>query len=362
MDGTSLWSRPTQISLAFRASECDSYIKYWLDRIPKYHALTIYLRDTFAIHMQWLGLVFALAFLLFLMWTSRRFIPQGSAESRIDRLLQRISSDRSRVIDLEEIFQTQRKQIIQLQSDLTRERNTGANQRTVNANLVKQLDDQKRLILRRQDSFNQQSRRIKKLEQEAQASKTLDKTNKQYIASLTSDKTVLESKLSVISSSMHTLRDNSIEVLRENVDLRVELDRIKLLDVTDREPQHHEESNFPGTPFVLVVVDGDAYLWDLIHFRQKDVRPGVHAAFAIKTAVQKYLLDSQGRLPVQSRIVTRVFYNSQSTTSLEGKIGHRSRNKIHSFTTEFTESMPLFDFTNCGTGKERADSKIQGTY
>lgn len=115
-------------------------------------------------------------------------------------------------------------------------------------------------------------------------------------------------------------------------------------------------------PFVLVLVDGDAYMWSKAHFAQPRYPPGANAAQAIKLEVQKYLINHKSQIPIQSRIVVKVFQNllDQNLGEIRLRQLHGTR-YLSDFSTDFTQSMPLFDYIDSGRGKERADSKIQET-
>lgn len=115
-----------------------------------------------------------------------------------------------------------------------------------------------------------------------------------------------------------------------------------------------------SVPFVLVLIDGDAYKWAGSLFKPSTNTPGAKAAQAIKDQVRKYLLKNN--MLLQSRIVVRVFHNmTEGATALIGPGGGRTgtRRFADDFARDFTQSMPLFDYLDCGAGKERADSKIQ---
>jgi hypothetical protein len=87
------------------------------------------------------------------------------------------------------------------------------------------------------------------------------------------------------------------------------------------------------------------------------------AATRIRNEVLKYILGQDGKIPVSSKVVTRVFCNFGELSenrrlyrprALERTVGLRD------FAVQFTERIPLFDFYDSGRGKERADDKIRG--
>ena len=67
-------------------------------------------------------------------------------------------------------------------------------------------------------------------------------------------------------------------------------------------------------------------------------------------------------IPLHSKIVARVFFNASSQRGKLGKDGLRSTPALYTFMIQFSETHPLFDFLDCGSGRERADSKIKQNF
>ena len=67
-------------------------------------------------------------------------------------------------------------------------------------------------------------------------------------------------------------------------------------------------------------------------------------------------------IPLHSKIVARVFFDASSQRGKLGKDGLRSTPALHTFMIQFSETHPLFDFLDCGSGRERADSKIKQNF
>jgi hypothetical protein len=67
-------------------------------------------------------------------------------------------------------------------------------------------------------------------------------------------------------------------------------------------------------------------------------------------------------IPLHSKIVARVFFNASSHQGKLGKDGLRNTPALHTFMIQFSETHPLFDFLDCGSGRERADSKIKQNF
>lgn len=87
------------------------------------------------------------------------------------------------------------------------------------------------------------------------------------------------------------------------------------------------------------------------------------AAMQIKFQVTKYIQDQKGTIPFTSAIVTRVFQNFKSicrTPEMPARRATGPRRDWNTFSVQFTEKFPLFDFFDAGRGKERVDEKIRG--
>lgn len=88
---------------------------------------------------------------------------------------------------------------------------------------------------------------------------------------------------------------------------------------------------------------------------------GARAAHRIKTEVLNYMA-THDNIPLHSKIIVRVFFNASSTHGKLGKDGIRGTAAGHAFMIQFSETHPLFDFLDCGSGKERADTKIRQNF
>jgi hypothetical protein len=117
-------------------------------------------------------------------------------------------------------------------------------------------------------------------------------------------------------------------------------------------------------PFVVVLVDGDAYHWAHDLFSNSSVRtPGALAAIRMKNEVTKYILENA--VPQSSRVIGRVYINESGViTQPRQRVSFKKhqQNLLSLFRIQFTEALPLFDFVDVGHGKERADEKIRGMY
>lgn len=255
-------------------------------------------------------------------------------------VLEAMRKDKARLDELEQLCQVQQSHICKVEPQLARWQNEVANQSTVITWHLKHIQGQKNhikavehaLVVERNRSQQVEARHLHTIQQQQ-----LHLTNgNNELTKVRQARSDLEFEVQVLKSSLSG-------------------------DVIARGPESLSMSSL-APPFVLVLVDGDAYHWSLDHFTQQACPPGAHAAQAIKNEVQQYLISNKNRLSLQSRVTTRVFYNVEGRGAQEGRIGHLATGKLSEFARNFTESMPLFDYMDCGRGKERADSKIQGTY
>jgi hypothetical protein len=195
------------------------------------------------------------------------------------------------------------------------------------------------------------------------------------------------------------------------INAQLELENIKCCTTIDSFSRSlsvpHAITVLPPQPFVVVLVDGDAYqvrmtgsgnvqwadsyqqwapdiaLDDKIigsgnpQTWEESLDPGGSAAMRIRNEVMKYILNHTDQVPATSKIITRVFINfarssrvtssrSDGNTSSKPVTLNDRRNKsqpgvgLVDFALQFTEKMPLFDMFDAGRGKERVDDKIRG--
>lgn len=87
---------------------------------------------------------------------------------------------------------------------------------------------------------------------------------------------------------------------------------------------------------------------------------GMQGAQRLRTEVMKYILAHESTIPPHSKVVARVFYNGRAMLGERVQNGKRQYTQLEAFMVKFAETQPLFDFLDCGGGKERADDKIRG--
>lgn len=260
-------------------------------------------------------------------------------------VLKYIKSDKDQLKALQE-------QNAQLRSDLTAAKdmlgtqkvtaaklnNQQANLQTQNARLEKEANKTRNRLQTEQARSGTLQKQIQRGQmKESQLNQAISAANQRLLS--------LNAELAKLQVEHEHLRQRYVDKACEN-----ELLLGPLID-TDT-PFSMGNPDTPGTapPFVLVLVDGDSYTFNSLHYTQKSVPPGARAAQAIKNEVQQYLLSNPDVAPLQSKIVTRVLQNLTDGLRILRKDGLR---QTPDFVLSFTESMPLFDYIDCGRGKER---------
>lgn len=264
---------------------------------------------------------------------------EGDRSNSYNGIVQNIRNDKERLRQLEVQCQTQLNQLDKLT--------------TLETQLAKAhacLNDQKALITRIQRNNEGQRNHIHGLE--LNLANTKQKFS-QMEANFTTTILQLQSQLIQRQNQLKSANSKREEMAKDMIGLQTANDQLKSL-ASSSLVNHSETAISSAAPFVLVLVDGDAYSWSLEHFEPTIASPGAHAVESIRKKVGQYI-------PPQCQVVTRVFYNSQGTAPLEERTGRAAKGRLSEFARAFNESGPLFDYLDCGRGKERADSKIQGT-
>jgi len=192
----------------------------------------------------------------------------------------------------------------------------------------------------------------------------------------------LQARFNSESASLKAMTKLARTTEQKLIDTRLDLEYVKVCTTEEKagnEVTLDTEAPLPAQPFVVVLVDGDAYKWapDLglndIHLGSGPTNShidstgaGATAATRIRNEVTKHILDQNGGIPITSKIITRVFCNFAGTPGL-GMTQSRRRSGpsgigLPEFALQFTEKIPLFDFFDAGRGKERADDKIRENF
>ncbi|KAJ5358856.1 Zinc finger CCCH-type [Penicillium cataractarum] len=113
-------------------------------------------------------------------------------------------------------------------------------------------------------------------------------------------------------------------------------------------------------PFVLVLVDGDGYLFKE-HFIKAGAEGGINAARELSDSVKELMHSTLGMQADQCRIMVRVYANMlglSKTLARAGLCGHEARS-LAPFTSAFNRAQDLFDFVDAAEKKEGSDFKIR---
>jgi len=115
-------------------------------------------------------------------------------------------------------------------------------------------------------------------------------------------------------------------------------------------------------PFILVLIDGDGYLFQENYLKDPE-SGGADAAHRLLSEIKDVV--TAARLQSMSfdyQVVVNVYANRRGLTGALLEAGIISRpNDLEAFFYKFTQSQTHFQFIDCGPGKERVDTKIRGT-
>ncbi|KAF2163067.1 hypothetical protein M409DRAFT_26513 [Zasmidium cellare ATCC 36951] len=114
-------------------------------------------------------------------------------------------------------------------------------------------------------------------------------------------------------------------------------------------------------PFVLVLVDGDGYVFDDDLLESK-AEGGSRAAQLLNDTVQRSLRNRPGL--ENCNIMVRIYANVVGLSKAVSKVGLAGPEKrsLAPFVANFNRSNGLFDFVDAGELKENADFKIRGLF
>ncbi|PWY86767.1 hypothetical protein BO70DRAFT_427773 [Aspergillus heteromorphus CBS 117.55] len=113
-------------------------------------------------------------------------------------------------------------------------------------------------------------------------------------------------------------------------------------------------------PFVLVLVDGDGYLFKE-YLVKAGSEGGITAARLLHDSIRELLHDRLGSQADQCRVMVRIYANVlglSKSLARSGYVGHEARS-LSPFVASFTRAQDLFDFVDAGDKKEGADYKIR---
>ena len=112
--------------------------------------------------------------------------------------------------------------------------------------------------------------------------------------------------------------------------------------------------------YAVILLDADAYI-----FRQEFLADGTNggrrAADELYVRASEYLCQELNMSPTEPlQIITKAYANHHGLANHLQSVGFsNSQDDFGRFVEAFNQRVPLFDFANVGSGKERADNKIR---
>ncbi|MCJ1285356.1 hypothetical protein MMC26_004696 [Xylographa opegraphella] len=165
-------------------------------------------------------------------------------------------------------------------------------------------------------------------------------------------------KLDVI----HRLLDKYKEISKKFKDLESDLE----VQTSARREMQMKARALEHKPFVLVLVDGDNYVFN-DKLLKAGTEGGVEAAGLLRDAVKAELKSQDDGISTsyagatEWRVMVRVYANFAGLSAALVRAGiQKSGNDLNKFAGGFTRGQPLFDFVDAGAEKEDADHKIRG--
>lgn len=155
--------------------------------------------------------------------------------------------------------------------------------------------------------------------------------------------------------SLQELTNNYAQLLEDYRRLRSDYEEEKESREKYKKLARGQERN----PFVLVLVDGDGYIFDDALIKA-GAEGGVKAANLLNAAIKDRLIR-MGHDVADARIMVRIYTNLAGLSKAlarAGLSGNESRS-LAPFCASFTRAQDLFDFVDAGDKKENADFKIR---
>ncbi|KAL6703536.1 hypothetical protein ACN47E_009561 [Coniothyrium glycines] len=111
-------------------------------------------------------------------------------------------------------------------------------------------------------------------------------------------------------------------------------------------------------PFVTILIDGDGMVF-VNEFLREGEQGGRRAASALYDAVQNFIEKDTMDIPLESRLICRIYANIRGLSEVLVRIGVIPAVSVFDdFVRGFAAAKPLFEFIDVGPGKDRADVKI----
>ncbi|PYI34489.1 hypothetical protein BP00DRAFT_54554 [Aspergillus indologenus CBS 114.80] len=177
------------------------------------------------------------------------------------------------------------------------------------------------------------------------------------------DITALDSHLGTIVRENQQHHDNLQSLLSKFQELLESYNNLKSDYEEEKEGRERYKRLARGqerNPFVLVLVDGDGYLFKE-HLIKAGGDGGITAARLMHDSIRELLHDRLGSQADQCRIMVRIYANVlglSKALARSGLVGHEARS-LSPFVANLTSSQDLFDFVDAGDKKEAADYKIR---
>ncbi|PSN66424.1 hypothetical protein BS50DRAFT_554718 [Corynespora cassiicola Philippines] len=122
------------------------------------------------------------------------------------------------------------------------------------------------------------------------------------------------------------------------------------------------EITIDRNPFVVALVDGDGMIFQYDYLKDGELG-GRRAAAKLHSAISHYIAHEVNDIPVESRIICRVYANVEGLSEVLARAGAiENAGLFEDFVRGFTRGKIMFDFVDVGPGKDRADEKIIETF
>lgn len=177
-------------------------------------------------------------------------------------------------------------------------------------------------------------------------------------------------KYDQVVSLLHTETSNRYQQQRETLlaeERAVQAERALSLSRGTDIASLAQERNFEWKtaklrqPFVLVLIDGDAYYFQ-DQYVSAGKKGGSNLAQDIRNEIGR-LAEARADISKDTAIVVRMFMNKVNACSATTqRLGEQLMRPFDACLTNASQSLSLFDVIDCGMGKERVDSKIHANF
>ncbi|KAJ6120468.1 hypothetical protein N7523_004748 [Penicillium sp. IBT 18751x] len=158
------------------------------------------------------------------------------------------------------------------------------------------------------------------------------------------------------NENLQNLLDQFQSLLADYSSLQSDYEEVK----EGREKYKRQARGQERNPFVLVLIDGDGYLFKE-HFLKAGSEGGIDAARELSDSVKELMHSTMGSQADNCRIMVRVYANMLGLSKVlarAGFVGHEARS-IAPFVSGFNRAEGLFDFVDAADKKEGSDFKIR---